>query len=126
MDASELKFQRLNTKAFIAANPVTIALIPRTAVKTGTGTRYVEGTPREPQELRLIDQTRTYGAEPGTVFTADGQQRKANYQLLGEHDATIGLYDTWVDADGIRFEVGNLLPRNGYEVRAQVVRYGES
>lgn len=126
MDASELKFQRRNTEAFIKANPVTIALIPRTPVKSGTGTRYMNGTPRDPQILRLIDQTRTFGAEPGTVVTADGLQRKAEYQLLGEHDAVIGQYDTWVDADGVRFEVGNLLPRNGYEVRAQVVRYGES
>lgn len=124
--AVELEMQRRNTAAFIAATPVTIALIPRTPVKTGTGTRYVEGTPREPQTFKLIDQTRTFGPEPGTVLTADGKQRKAEFQLLGAHDATIGLYDTWVDAAGIRFEVANLLPDNGYEKRAQVVRYGEA
>jgi len=126
MEAGELKMHRINTTAFIAANPTSIALVPRTPVKSGTGTRYVEGPPREAQTFRLIDQTRTFGSEPGTVLTLDGKQRKAEYQLLGEYTATIGLHDTWVDIDGIVFEVGNLLPDNGYEIRAQVVRYGEA
>lgn len=125
MDANELRLQRKNTKAFIDANPIVIALIPRTKVNTGTGQQWIDETQRPEQTLRLIDQTRTFGPEPGTVLASDGKQRKAEYQLLGEHDATIGKYDYWIDPKGIRFEVANLIHSNDYEVRAQVIRYGE-
>lgn len=125
MDANELKLQRRNTAAFIAANSIQIALIPRKRVNTGTGSRLVDEEPRTGQTFRLIDQTRTFGAMPGLVIASDGKQRKADYQLLGEHDVVIGLYDYWIDAYGTKFEVGELLARNGYERRAQVVRYGE-
>lgn len=125
MSPDELRIHRANTKAFIASNPIQIQLIPRTKTNTGSGTRWSDDTPRQPQEFRLIDQTRTFGPEPGTVLASDGKQRKAEYQLLGEVGRTIGLYDYWVDSAGIRFEVVNLIHNNDYEVRAQVVRYGE-
>jgi hypothetical protein len=38
----------------------------------------------------------------------------------------IGVFDYWVDGDGIRWEVADVLPYNQYERRAQVMRYGES
>lgn len=123
--ADELRIQKKNTQAFIKANPIDIQLTPRTRVNSGTGARLVDGTPRVVQEFRLIDQTRTFGAEPGTVLASDGVQRRADYQLLGEVGTVIGLYDYWIDADGIFFEVANLLADNQYEVRAQVVRLGE-
>lgn len=125
MKTHELALHRRMTKAFIDANPIEIALIPRTVVNTGTGQQMVDGTQRPAQTFRLIDQTRTTGPEPGTVLAADGQQRKAEYQLLGEHDAIVGLYDYWTDDQEIRFEVANIIHHNGYEVRAQVIRYGE-
>lgn len=125
MKDNELRLHRLNTKAFIDANPLVIALVPRTVTNTGTGQQVIEGEQRPEQTFRLIDQTRTFGPEPGTVQTLDGQQRKASFQLLGEHDATVGVYDYWLDGNGTRYEIGNLIFRNGYEVRAQVVRYGE-
>lgn len=124
MSPNELRLQRKNTKAFIDANPITLALIPRATSNTGTGQQMVDGTQRPEQTFRLIDQTRTSGPEPGTVLASDGQQRKAQYQLLGEYDAIIGLYDYWVDG-GTRFEIANLIHHNDYEVRAQVIRYGE-
>jgi hypothetical protein len=125
MSPNELRLQRKNTAAFIAANSIQIQLIPRTKTNTGNGPRWVDGPPREVQTFRLIDQTRTHGVQPGTVLASDGKQRQADYQLLGEVDRTIGLYDYWVDSAGIRFEVGNLVAYNDYEVRAQVIRYGE-
>lgn len=125
MNANELRLYRKGTLAFIAANSIVLRLIPRTRVSSGTGSRLVDELPRVEQTLRLIDQTRSFGPEPGTVLTGDGQQRKAEFQLLGMYDAVIGLYDYWVDDKGIRFEVGNLVHYNDYEVRAQVVRYGE-
>jgi len=125
MDSNELRLHRKQTKAFIDANPIALALVPRTSVNTGTGQKWTDGIQREVQTLRLIDQTPTFGPEPGTVLASDGRQRKAEYQLLGEHDAVVGKYDYWIDSAGIRFEVSNLIHRNGYEVRAAVIRYGE-
>ncbi len=125
MIPAELASHRANTRAFIAANFTMIELIPRTRVSSGTGARFEDGTPRPPQKLRLIDQTRTFGPEPGTVLASDGRQRKAEYQLLGEHDAVMGKYDYWVDEAGIRCEIIDIVHDNGYEKRAQVIRYGE-
>lgn len=124
MSLAELTIHKRMTKAFIEANYIELALIPRERLNSGSGSRLVDGTQRPVQRLRLIDQTRTFGPEPGTVLAADGKQRKAEFQLLGEHDATIGLYDYWIQ-DGIKYEVANVAPFNGYERRAQVVRYGE-
>jgi len=125
MNANELRVHRKNTKAFIDANPIVLALIPREATNSGTGQKLVDQTQRPAQTFRLIDQTRAFGPEPGTVLASDGKQRKAEFQLLGEHDAVIGIYDYWTDSAGIRFEVANLIHDNDYEVRAQVIRYGE-
>lgn len=124
-ESVELKYQRRNTLAFIRANPTMIALVPRNAVKTKTGVVYDEQPPRDAQLMRIVDQTRTFGAEPGKQQAADGVQRRMQYQLLGAHDSTIGLHDVWTDADGIRWEVIDLLPPNGYEQRATVIRYGQ-
>jgi hypothetical protein len=123
--AGELQVNRVNTEAFIAANPSYVALIPRTATKTGEGILYVDGPPRASQRFRLIDQSSTNGPQPGSIVGADGTQRRVDYQLLGKFDAIVGLNDYWVDAAGIRWEVAELLPDNGYERRARVVRYGE-
>lgn len=123
---SELDHQIINTKAFIDANPVWLTLVPHTREKTGTGTRYIPGTPRPMQKLRLIDQSSTSGPQPGAVAGSDGIQRRVEYQMLGLPDAEIGKYDRWQDAHGIWWEVADLLPDNGYERRAQVVRYGQS
>lgn len=125
MQQAELELHRANTVAFIAANYTDLILTPRVRVKTGTGTTYADQPPRAPQRVRLIDQSAVRGPEPGTVLAGDGKQRRVVYQLLGEHTAEFGLYDYWVDAEGIRCEVADLLPFNGYERRARVVRYGE-
>lgn len=126
LSEAELKVQRANTVAFIDANPVLIELVPQTLQKTGTGTKYLPGPKRPAQKVRLIDQTRTFGPDPGTAVGADGKQRKLQFQLLLLWDGEVGLHDFWVDADGIRWEVGDLLPDQGYERRAMVMRYGES
>lgn len=122
----EARAQRAITKAFIGANPSSLVLIPREMQRHGTGTSYVDQPPRAAQTFRLIDQSSTRGPQPGTVRAADGSQRLVEFQLLGEHDASIGLYDYWLDSVGVRLEVADILPDNGYERRALVVRYGET
>lgn len=121
----ELAAQRRITKAFIAAHPVQVVLIPRVPTKTGTGTKLVDQAARPAQTVRLIDQSAAGGTTPGVVTTLDGQQRKVEFQMLGTFDASFGLYDYWLDSNGVRLEVAELLPANGYELRAQVVRYGQ-
>ena len=125
MDSNELRLNIKQTQAFIDANPIQLRLIPRVRVNSGSGARLVDQAPRDEQTFRLIDQTRTFGPEPGTVLTGDGQQRKAEFQLLGEPGVQIGKFDYWLDSAGTKFEVVNLIFTNPYEVRAQVVRYGE-
>lgn len=121
----ELAAQRRVTAAFIAANPSSIVLTPRLRVKTGTGTTWQDQPPRAAQTFRLIDQSSPSGNQP-TAVSIDGSQRKVTYQLLGAWTTIIGLYDYWIDGDGFRCEVAELLPDNGYEQRAQVVRYGQA
>lgn len=125
MEPNELRLQKKQTKAFIDANPIQLRLTPRTRANSGTGSRLEDQPMRAEQTFRLIDQTRTFGPEPGTVQSGDGQQRKAEFQLLGEAGTEIGKYDYWLDTNGTRFEVVNVVYDNAYEVRAQVVRYGE-
>lgn len=120
----ELEIQRLNTRAFISANPILVMLIPRTRRKDGNGVSFQDGSPRPAQVGRLIDQG-VVGAGAASEVAGDGVQRKQEYQLLLPHDGVVGIYDYWVGSDGIRFEVKNVSPANGYEVRAGVVRYGE-
>lgn len=122
--ADELRLQRKGTVAFIEANPVSVQLIPRTKVTDGSGSRWVEEAPRAAQTFRIIDQSTARLSTTVTVRTSDGQERLADFMLLGEHDAVVGLYDVWDDTDGKRYEVAQLYPDNGYEVRAAVVRQG--
>lgn len=121
----ELEAQRRITKAFIAAHPVQVVLIPRLLTKTATGTKLVDQAARPAQTVRLIDQSAAGGTTPGVVKAADGQQRKVEFQMLGAWNVDFGLYDYWLDDAGLRLEVAELLPFNGYERRAQVVRYGQ-
>jgi hypothetical protein len=120
----EIAMKRRNTKAFIDANPSTLVLIPRVKVNGPTGVRLVDQTPRLAQTLRLIDQSAPGGPTPGTVAGADGKQRKVEFQMIGNWDAVFSVLDYWLDVDGSRLEVAEMLPYNGYERRAQVVRYG--
>jgi hypothetical protein len=125
MVAPEMAINRRNTVAFITANPVIISLTPRARINSGTGARWAPGVVRDPQQFRLVDQSSTSGPVPGRIVAADGVQRQVQFQLLGAWDSLIGLWDFWRDEQGILFEVAELLPWNGYEQRAKVVRYGE-
>jgi hypothetical protein len=121
---SELQINRRNTKAFINARPLIVALIPQVRTKTSSGGfRYETAPPRAEQTLRLIEQASAYGNSPGLLQSSDGKQRRVQYQLLGTFDATIEIYDYWI-SDDVRYEVGELLPFNGYERRGQVLQYG--
>ena len=121
--AQELTINRRQTREFIAARPSAIVLTPRRRIKDGNGTKWQEEEPRPEQTLRLIEQGPSASS---AARGGDGVQRKTSYQLLGEWNAEMGQYDTWIDSTGNRWEIDRLLPDNGYERRAMVRRYGES
>lgn len=124
MDDIELKYHRLNTTAFIAFKPSSIALIPQVKERTtGAGYRLVPQAPREPQVLRVIE----LGANqsPPILVLADGKQRAAEFWLLGEWDAAIEINDYWIAEDGREWIVGDIVRPNQYEVRALVTERGK-
>jgi hypothetical protein len=119
--AGELAVQIANTEAFIAANPSSVVLIPRTKHMTGTGTQFVDGSPRPPQTIRLIDQSTARNTWPGKVQTSDGVERLVDFILLGMPDVIVENDDYWKDSKGT-LEVIQVYPSNQYEVRAAVIR----
>jgi hypothetical protein len=120
--AAELKALRAGTVAFIAANPVQLTLTPRKRITSGTGTTFQNMPARNEQTLCLIDQSTTRSPSPGVVQTSDGRERLVEFVLLGRWDAKVELWDTWTDANGV-WEVAQVFPDNGYELRAAVVRH---
>lgn len=122
---SELEWKQRGTVQFIAANPVTLVLIPSVETKTPAGGKVsTDGPARLPQVLRLIDQSTPAGSVPGLLRAQDGAQRQASHMLLGAHDSLMAVGDHWTGADGKRYQVKELLPFNGYEQRGMVVCYG--
>lgn len=118
----DLPTQRKITSAFIDFLPVTVVLTPRERTKQpGGGVRLVEQAPRAPQTMTLVEPTITQGTRP--AVTLDGIERTVDFVLLGEWDATIGLYDVF-DYGGSRWEVVDLIYFNGWERRALVAKHG--
>lgn len=121
LSPTELAVNIANTKAFIAANPSSVALTPRTRVKRGTGVTFAEGEIRPSQVVRLLDQSTSRNTWPGKVQTSDGVERLVDFILLAMPDAIVQVNDFWVTAEGT-FEVAEVYPSNQYELRAAVVR----
>lgn len=124
MNALELKIHRANTLAFIAARPSEIALVPvktRERVKGG-GWEETPDTPRDAQTFRIIE-LGMYSTPP-IIRTQDGKERKAEFWLLGAHDAAVAIHDTWTADDGRTWQVGDIIRPNEYETRALVAERG--
>jgi hypothetical protein len=117
----ELQLQRRLTKEFIAWDPSTIVLIPQVRERTGSGgTDWIDGEPREPQVFKLI----TMSDSTRPVRSADGVERIVDFTLLGEWDCEMQIYDYWLDSNGARYEIIEIVPHNGYEVKGLVTRRG--
>jgi hypothetical protein len=110
---AELRAQRKNTEWFIAWNSFNVTLIPRERVKTGSGSKWVDGEPRVTQVMRLIPQSET--STP--IGTDDGQERVITHVLLGRWDADMAIGDHWTDPVGNTFEILNISTPNGYEMK---------
>jgi hypothetical protein len=70
--------------------------------------------------MRLIEP----GTIPSPIVTLDGVQREVEFELLGEWDAVIGVYDVFELDDDSRWEVVGLAHFNGWEQRALVSKIG--
>lgn len=116
MPVQNLPLHRRLTQSFIAANPVTLVLTPRTKEKKPAGGwAWVDGTPRDPQVLTLIEQT----VNPRPQVTADGVDREVEFVLLGEWDALMDTGDVFTH-QGRDWEVVEMFYDNGYEKRGMV------
>lgn len=112
----ELEVQRRNTEWFIAWKPYDVILIPRERVKTGSGSKYIDGEPRVTQTMRLIPQSET----TPPLTTPDGQVRSVTHVLLGRWDADMEIGDHWTDTIGSTFEILDISTPNGYEMKALI------
>lgn len=119
---AELLMQRRITHAFILTDPKYIVLHPYQDMQTPSGgTRAVAGTVRDGQVMRLIDANTP--SSPSDTQT--GEMRTTQYELLGEWDAGMAVGDRFtVQCDSGEWRIENIFYFNGYERRAEVLRYG--
>lgn len=113
----------VSTAAFIANDPVSIALTPGrgTAVETVTGGYdYANGTQRAVQKFKLINSSGDSNSANGDGLEAV----KFQYILIGMPNSVVAVGDWWIDGPN-RYVVTGILHRNGYEVKATVEAYGQ-
>lgn len=119
--AIELEYQRNLTTWFIEFEPLDVVLIPRLRTRTASGgSTYADLPPRRVQRMRLI---RMSSAQKPLV-TQDGRERIIDFTLMGQWDAEMAVGDHWRDLEGLLYEVVELVPSNGYERKALVVKHG--
>lgn len=88
----ELEINRLNTRAFIDADPVVLVLTPNVKQKTaGGGKKMMPGTARLPQKFRMIPQ----GDVQPSVQTPDGIQLTPTFVLMGDWLVDMERWDTF-------------------------------
>lgn len=125
--AFEMQMQRDLTHWFIMQDPTEIVLLPVAQAETPAGgRRAVFGAPRPTQTFKLIQMNHTERPEISQSGEDGGVQRKHDFTLLGEWNATVGINDQWTDAlTGQVWKVDSIVPYNGYEVKAMVMSYGD-
>lgn len=117
---TQLEAQRAVTAAFIADDPTTAVLVPRTRTKTASGGfRDVDGMPRAPQTFKLS--LLAYDQRP--TITVAGVERVADYHLIGPHDMAIAVGDWWGDLEGTWYEVIGFTEGWEYMTKAIVQRH---
>lgn len=117
----ELQILRDQTEWFIAYKPIDLILTPARPVKTSSGAMQKQNLAARPvQRLRIISMY--YTQKP--TFTDDGVEREIDLTLLGPWDAQMDINDWWRDGEGLLYTIVEMVPYNGYEVRALVVKQG--
>ena len=118
--SDEIDIQRRHTIAFIETAPAMITLVPRARAKQPAGGYAFQTlTPRSPQRMRLVEPS----GLPVLLIGSDGIQRELEMILLGRWDADLERYDIF-EYGGRSYEVAQLYFPNGWESRAQVIKFG--
>jgi hypothetical protein len=124
----EIAIQRQLTAWYIAQDPTAVVLIPHAQVKLPSGGFEAADLPPRPQQtFKLI--AMSYTERPvqatGTGNSGSGVQRKYDFTLMGNWDATVEATDWWEDpVTEQRWVIDAVSPWNGYEVKALVMSYG--
>lgn len=115
-----MKLQQGLTQSFIAMDPTTASLIPRTRAKTTSGGfTETDGTARDPQTFKMV--LLAYDQRP--TVTLAGVERVIDYHLVGPHDMAIAVGDYWTDAEGTRYDVVGFSEGWGFETKAFISRH---
>jgi len=119
--AGELKWQRKQTLAFIAADARSISLDRRVRTSDGAG-GFVNGPPTTlaAQTFRLLPQED--GATART--TAEGETATPEYMLLGRWDADMERWDEFKIGTR-RYQVVFISENRQYETKGEVLYLGE-
>lgn len=113
---------RAGTTAFISIAPVSLEIRHYTMADDGAGgKKRTYKLTREPQTFTLIEPSNSGNVEKATI--AEGTNTTFDFILLGEHDALVDQHDEFT-YDGFIYKVENMMIKNGYEVRARVLRVG--
>lgn len=116
----ELDFLRQSTVWFINQDPTTVTLntVSGTAIGPGGGSVPIPGTPRQPQQVKLIS-----SSESGISSSEGGTDRVFEYTIVLLWDAEIAIGDWW-DQSGQRFFVYAIEPEDGYQRKARARSHG--
>lgn len=120
-DPIELRVNRRQTLAFIAANKEDITITRgggRAPDGAGGWTKVPVGDPIPPQAFRLIPQGGNVQAR-----NIDGEQIKPAYVMIGAHDADIKIGDTFTHSSR-DYDVIFVREDRDYETWAEVVHRG--
>lgn len=110
----ELSMQRRATKALITADPTSIVLFPNAGSLVNGTLKFTPGSARNPQTFKVIwDGSNGVARQVGN----EGESRRFDFVLVGEHDAVLAIGDVWKVADQ-KFVIEYIFPSNGWEVKA--------
>jgi hypothetical protein len=122
IQAEELAILRANTTEFINADFKDIVLNRVTRTSNGAGGYTEEETPVDAQRMRLIPQQ---GNMSPLRETLEGEAVQPDYVLLGEWNADLMRWDTFVDL-GRRYQVLFVHEKSSYERKGEVKYLGEA
>ena len=123
MDAAELRVHRLNTEAFINADPVSLVLYRTTRTRTASGGYKDSEAPlASPQTFRLIPAS----DRMPEIRDSNGRAVVPVYTLLGSHSADMERWDRF-QLNGVWYEIASpIRPEHTttsvYERKGDVVR----
>lgn len=119
--AADLAVNRRITEAIIADNPTVIPIQRTVRVRTASGgfTEVRSDLPR--MTVRLIDQSGASTPAIAADRVTDGNNKRIQFVLLASWNTQLVQGDFW--EDGLwDWNVEQVFPDNGYEVRAMVTR----